>query len=189
MQRDEAMGLFEVVEPYISHPTVRGHATPSETQFLTAMSFFRSGSFQYLEGSVGGTSQSTASRIIERFSRNIVNRLLPTYLQFPSTALEMNHTKSRFFDIAGMPNIIGIIDGTHINIKSPGTAEENAFVNRKLRHSINAQVVANFNYSFSDVVIKWPGSTHDAFIWRQCGLRERFVSKQLDDCWLLGKIQ
>jgi len=186
MSRESAMDLFEVIEPHIAHPTARGHATPSETQFLTAMSFFRSGSFQYMEGTVGGISQSTVSRIIERFSRNIVNTLLPTYLTFPTTTQAMNHAKSKLFDIAGFPNAVGLVDGTHVNIKAPRTQEEHAFVNRKLVHSINVQVVDSFNYSFSDIVVRWPGSTHDAFIWRHCGLRDRFESQEIDDCWVLG---
>ena len=84
MTRDPARTLFDTIELLIEHPTVRGHATPAETQFINAMSFFRSGSFQYIEGTVGGVSQSTVSRIIERFSKNIINRMLPNYLHFPN---------------------------------------------------------------------------------------------------------
>lgn len=38
-----------------------------------------------------------------------------------------------------------------------------------------------------DVVAKWPGSTHDAFIWNMSGLRELFFNGKLPECsWLLG---
>jgi hypothetical protein len=187
MPRDSARELFDILEPHIAHPTNRSHATPAETQFISAMSFFRSGTFQYVEGTVGGVSQSTVSRVIERFSKNVVQKLLQGSLQFPVEGRQMNLVKSEFFKLAQLPSICGLIDGTHVYIKSPGGDDEPAFVNRKLKHSINVQVVANYNYAFSDIVVRWPGSTHDSFIWRQSGLRDRFVARELEDCYLLGK--
>ena len=138
--RQAARDLYDIMEPYVTHPTQRGHATPAETQFLTALSFFRSGSFQYVEGSVGGVSQSTISRIIERFSANLVRHLLPQYLKFSTDAQHMNTTKAQYFEMASIPNICGLVDGTHIVIKPPKGPEEYAYVNRKLKHSINVQV-------------------------------------------------
>ena len=55
-------------------------------------------------------------------------------------------------------------------------------------HSINVQAVCDADTCFTDVVAKWPGSTHDAFIWRNCSLRQRFTSGDLQDCWILGKM-
>ncbi len=187
MPRDSARDLFDILEPHIALPTKRCHATPAETQFISAMSFLRSGTFQYVEGTVSGVSQSTVSRVIQRFSKNVVQNMLPASLQFPSEGRQMNLVKSEFFKLAQLPSICGLIDGTHVYIKSPGGAEEPAFVNRKLKHSINVQVVANYNHAFSDIVVRWPGSTHDSFMWRQSGLRDRFVARELENCYLLGK--
>ena len=187
MERQDAINLFEVIEPFITNPTNRGHSVPAETQFLTAMSFFRSGSFQYVESSVGGVSQSTISRILEKFSSTIVRELLPASLTFESTVQALNRAKSEFFNIHNLPNVIGLIDGTHIVIKSPGGPDEHTFVNRKLKHSINAQVVVNWDYSFLDAVIKYPGSTHDSFMWRHSGIRDRFMLKEFGESWLLGE--
>ena len=42
----------------------------------------------------------------------------------------MLQIKEKFHDLAGFPNIIGLIDGTHVRIIAP-TEHEEAYVNRK----------------------------------------------------------
>ena len=44
-----------------------------------------------------------------------------------------------FHEVAGMPCVIGAVDGSHINVKAP-SEEEWAYVNRKGNHSVNIQV-------------------------------------------------
>ena len=44
-----------------------------------------------------------------------------------------------FVEVAGMPGVMGCIDGTHIRILAPHQ-QEWAYVNRKGYHSINVQV-------------------------------------------------
>ena len=99
MTQQGVRDLFDLVEPYFRHSTNRWQGTPAETQFLTAMSFFRSGSFQYLERSVGGISKSTVSRTIDTFANMVTTKLLPQLINFPTTQAHLNLTKERFFDL------------------------------------------------------------------------------------------
>ena len=46
--------------------------------------------------------------------------------------------------IAGFPNVVGAVDGTHIRIQAP-TQNEDDYVNRKGYHSINVQVCVQCN--------------------------------------------
>ena len=51
-------------------------------------------------------------------------------------------TREKLYQIAGFPDLLGCVDGTHIRIKRPKD-NENDFVNRKGYHSINTQIVCD----------------------------------------------
>ncbi|XP_052799501.1 putative nuclease HARBI1 [Mya arenaria] len=75
--------------------------------------------------------------------------------------------------IARFPKVIEAIDGTHIDIASPNQNEE-IYVNRKGKHSINVQVVFDGWYNIIDVVARWPGSVHDSRVLRESSLNNLF---------------
>jgi hypothetical protein len=104
---------------------------------------------------------------------------------FPSAA-EQQQIKQEFAQVAGFPNVIGAIDCTHVAIRAP-TIREDIFVNRKGKHSINVQAVCDSNMIIRDLVVRWPGSTHDSFIWRQSSLKDAFATGIIANGWLLGK--
>ena len=95
--------------------------------------------------------------------------------------------KIKFYEIGGIPNVIGVVDGTHILIKSPPKETQSLFICRKGGHSMNIQIVCDAFYRIIDIVAKFPGSTHDSFIWYSCGLRKKFVREHING-WLLGNI-
>ncbi|KAK0140608.1 putative nuclease HARBI1 [Merluccius polli] len=68
-----------------------------------------------------------------------------------------------FAEIAGFPNVIGAIDCTHIAIKAPSEGEY-AYVNRKHFHSLNVQIICDAQMRLTNIVARWPGSTHDSFV-------------------------
>ncbi len=71
--------------------------------------------------------------------------------------------KREFYEIAGFPNVIGAIDCTHVRLKPP-SVNDYAFINRKNYHSVNVQVICDARLSLLNVVARWPGGTHDSFI-------------------------
>jgi nuclease HARBI1 len=84
-----------------------------------------------------------------------------------------------------MPNIVGAIDCTHVAIIQP---TENAvqYMNRKGYYSVNVQAVCSANGLFIDVVARWPGSCHDAFIFGVSALPGICEAGQLGNGFLLG---
>ena len=85
---------------------------------------------------------------------------------------EMSQAIRKMEDIAGFPNAVGAIDGSHISIKAPHINHEDYF-NRKQNYSINLQGVVDADGKFIDVSIGWPGSIHDARVLRLSTLYRR----------------
>ncbi len=60
------------------------------------------------------------------------------------------------------------------------------FRNRKGYHSINVQTVSSHDLRVLDIVARYPGSTHDSFIFNNSRLKRRFESGAFQNFILLG---
>ena len=58
--------------------------------------------------------------------------------------------------------VVGVIDGCHIPIQSPGGNDAELFRNRKGFFSINVQGICDANLNFTNIVARWYGSAHDS---------------------------
>lgn len=85
----------------------------------------------------------------------------------------------------GFPGVIGAIDGTHIPIPAP-TLHRNSYINRKGHASIQLQAVCTSQMMFLDVYTGWPGSVHDARVFRNCPLYGHLQDAMRSDYHLLG---
>ena len=182
--RHAVRDICTLVEDDIRHPTTRSHAIPVETQVLAALSFFGTGSYQWVVGRTCGLSQSSVSLAIDGVARSLM-KVAPTYIKFPLDQPTLREIKLGFHSIAGFRNVVGAIDCSHIAVKTPSVHEE-VFVNRKGIHTINIQAVCDPDMKILNLVAKWPGSTHDSFIWRSSGLHMIFERNAING-WLLGE--
>ncbi|CAC5400795.1 HARBI1 [Mytilus coruscus] len=149
---------------------------------LIALRFYASGSFQNIIADTFNIDKSTVSRTIHSVSNALVRRA-PKFIKFPSGHV-IEENKVKFNAVANFPNVLGLIDGTHVRIIAPSQHEEQ-FVNRKGYHSIKVQVIVNADLQFINIVAKRPGSSHYSRV-----LKERRVFMQLKqsnyDGYLLG---
>jgi len=73
----------------------------------------------------------------------------------PISREELATFKSDFYKLAGFPEIMGCVDGSHIPIIAP-RKDKFVCVVCKGFHSINIQAVYVANLIFHDIVAKWP---------------------------------
>lgn len=151
-------------------------------QLLVTLRYLAKGDFFSETGDLHGVSRSSVSRHVWQVVNSINERL--ENIKFPTSSADISNVKRGFYKVAGLPNCVGAVDGTLIPIIAPAGLEEPAFVCRKGYHALNVQAVVDHNMRFTDVVARWPGSTHDATIFHMCGLRQHLEDNNLG--WLLG---
>lgn len=91
---------------------------------------------------------SSVSTVWEYFNRviKIIVAHVREYIIWPN---DEQKTTDEFKNRAGIPGVIGAVDGTHIPICTPKFMP-NSYLNRKMYHSIVLQAVCDVNYIFTD---------------------------------------
>ena len=134
--------------------------------------------FQLVCADLYHVSQPSVCRIISEVSE-IVASHIRRYIKFPTNQETLNQMRVNFFQQGGFPGVIGLVDGTHIPIKSPGGDNAEVFRNRKTFFSLNVQIVAGPHEEILDIVVRWPGSAHDSRIFDNSGVRVRLSEGHL----------
>lgn len=186
---DRAGILFvtDLVRERLTRQTSRSKALSPEMQVVILLRYLATGKMQLCSADDLGPSQQTISRVVRDTLEALSdNDVLCQFIRFPVSPHETEMKKQEFRVIAGFPDVIGAIDGTHIRIVAP-SENEAAYVNRKRYHSINVQIVFDANFKVLDVVARWPGSVHDARILNESGLFQLFERGMVPPgCHLLG---
>ena len=125
-------------------------------------------------GDRSGISQPSMSCILPAVLNGII-KLMPEYINFPYGAERQVEVMQEFSAIAHMPGVIGAIDCTHVRVKAP-SGDAFVHINRKNFHSVNVQLICDAKCVLLNVVARWPGGTHGAFI-----LRNSAVDMRLED--------
>ncbi|KAA0725346.1 putative nuclease HARBI1 [Triplophysa tibetana] len=177
------MFVVDLLRDAITSPTRRHNAITPEKKVITTLRYLATGKMQQCSSDDLGLSQSSVAQTLTALSQpNIVIQ----FVSFPLDARTLHTHKRAFMDIAGFPGVVGVIDGKHVRIIAP-SEDEAVFVNRKNFHSINVQIVFNAACKILDIVAKWPGSTHDARILSESGIRQLFERRYVPaNCHLLG---
>lgn len=132
------------------------------------------------------------SRYIEKYRIIISENLGPNYIRFPRTEEEITDVKMRFEEMYDFPGMVGVIDGTHVALSAVPKEIEIAYVNRKQIQSINVQIVCDSNLIITNINARYPGSTHDSYIFRSSRLhtfmQHYHITHNNEWTWLLGNI-
>ncbi|XP_023230978.1 putative nuclease HARBI1 [Centruroides sculpturatus] len=194
LSKEVASNLINTLRPTLKEQTRRS-ALSVQTRILAAVRFFACGSYQLGIGQdfTLSISQKSVSRAIRSVSVAIRDNLLKHWI------LNYNNNNKlyihfRFYDKYTFPGVIGAIDCCHVAIVSPPVEDinypEHIYVNRKGYHSLNVQLICDANMYIMNVNARFPGSVHDAFIWKNSNVRKAF--QRWHNCnrnahtWLLG---
>lgn len=171
MSKATMMLLLQEIIPFIP-TTKKYYSIDVSSQLLIGLRYLSIGTFQQPIGDLFGVHRSTVSRICRRVLKAIA-MLREKYINFPSIPSRMQQPKVQFYSLAHFPGVIGAIDGTHIPIKKPSVQDSEIYRNRKGIFSINVQAVCDAALLFTNVVARWPGSTHDARIFANSNLKNQ----------------
>ncbi|XP_053406275.1 putative nuclease HARBI1 [Mercenaria mercenaria] len=170
MDREGILFVDNLVRRDIEPKTNRNQSLTSIMKVCVTLRYLATGEVQLNDADIHGVSQPTISRAITEVLAALNQpHIISQFIHFPTTAPEIREIKQDFFGIASFPNVIGVIDGTQIQIQAPSDNEAE-YVNRLNYHSINTQVVFDGEDRIIDLVARWPGSTHDSRALRNSGL-------------------
>lgn len=177
--------IAEMLRPRLEYLDKRNNPIPVIDQVLTALRYYATASFQLVVGDLFGIHQTSCGRIVKRVTIAICEKA-KDFIRMPSSPEELRNAKLNFFIKKKFPNVIGVIDGSHIPIISPGKDVGEQYRNRKSFFSINTQVVGDADGKILDIVARWPGSTHDQTIMDFSMIKARLETGEFGDGFLLG---
>ena len=107
------------------------------------------------------------------------------YVQWPKGE-KRNHVHRGFQLMRGFENVIGAVDGTHIILNEKPSNSPELYFNRKKCYSIHCQGIVDFQGIFINYDIGWPGSVHDAKVYKNSNFYKKKDELIIDDDFLLG---
>ena len=174
--------LCEELRPYLTKQTTKLRKPVSvETQVAATLYYLADEGRMRKVSNSFGLRRATVSKVIRRVTSVISEKLGAKYIVLPKTKEEVEEHARNFYNRYGFPQCIGAIDGTHIKIKRP-VDNPTDYVNRKGNFTLSCQRTVGYNYCFIDVLIKWPGSVHDARVFANSALNEMFRDGSIPKC-------
>nr|CAD7463356.1 unnamed protein product [Timema tahoe] len=161
-----------------------------------ALRFYACGGYQSTVGqdSTVAIAQSSISRAIDEVTRAINDHLFNRWVRLDLHPASLATLRQGFDMENNFPGVIGAIDCTHVAIVAPPIDDpvyrERDYFNRKQFHSINVQLVCDAYMKILNVNSRYPGATHDSFIFANSNLRralqEVYRRNNNGSMWLLG---
>ena len=166
--------------------TSRMHFQPIYKFCAPCDNYYASGNFQAVTGDLHNISQPSVSHIITRVSTALGDHC-QNVIKFPASAEQQQVVKEGFYDYQSrrIPRVIGCVDGSLIPIRGPSEDKDTKFFLKNF-HAIIVQAICDHNSKFTNVIVKWARSTHDAFMWNSNKINEIFEEGLIRNGFLLG---
>lgn len=102
--------------------------------------------------------------IEERILSAMTGPMLRKYIKWP-TLQKAREIEAGFRMLNGFPGVIGVVDGTHISVRIPQRGDQ-AYYCRKGYPAMQVQATCDHKFLYTDVFLGYPGSVHDARVFR-----------------------
>ena len=109
-----------------------------------------------------------------------INTTLRSEISWP-TGNKLVETEGGFYDLCGLPGVVGAIDGTHVSISKPRYGSADYFYFKSGGYTLNCQAVVDSNKRFLDLFLGMPGSTNDARVLHRSSLYNKGMHGMLWD--------
>lgn len=100
------------------------------------------------------------------------------FIKFPLTRQEITDKINEFEETYGIPQIVGAIDGCHIEINAPPRNHED-YYNPKQHYSVILQGIVHSSLKFIHATVGYLGSIHDSRVFRLSGLYDMAQIEQI----------
>lgn len=160
MKKSTFRELVDVVRPLYPEKLQRGSAplVECDTAVLITLTYLGRQTSMADIGDAFGVTASTVCNELHLVVKILCN-LRARYIVWP-TENECRIVEQQFRERAGFPGVIGAIDGCHVKVLAPA-ADQVAYTDRKMSHSIILQGICTATKIFTNVSIGTPGSRHD----------------------------
>ena len=146
----------------------RGGRLSNLARMETLLRYLGDPGFQEGIGTDIGYSQGAVCYILREVSDKVVERR-DRWIRYPSTVDEFVQAEQECaarFGRHHIPGTIGAVDGCLFKIRKPGDFGDFYLSGRKKIPCINVQATVNAVGLATSVDVSWPGSVHDARIWK-----------------------
>lgn len=167
--RFESNSIDFLAAEFLNETDSRGGALSPRKQMEIFLRFVADPGFQSGIAEDFGVHRTTACKTISYVMNKIIDRS-GNWIHFPSTAAEVNEAKLLWQENYRMPSVIGALDCTHVVIRKP-VLHGDEYINRKGDITLNVQATCGGRERFTSLTAEWPGSVHDARIWRTSPIR------------------
>ena len=107
------------------------------------------------------------------------------FVKWP-TLEERKKVHEGFENLGGLKNVIGAVDGTYVPMRNAPSKDPEVYFTRKKRYAIHCQGIVNDSGIFTSFDVGWPGSVHDARVFRNSSFYKNYSQLIQDDDYLLG---